>query len=489
MVPATMMALVLHACGGAAAPQGENHAPVAADMTIRLQDVVEFTGNLPRATDPDRDAVTYELSRAPHFGAAAVNQDGSFRYRLLSYSGSGDSFGYRVKDGHGGQNTYTLTVIANRSPVAVNTSFTIQQDTVLSAKLPAATDPDGDAIIFEAQSDPAHGYFQFQPDGNFTYQPWDRYFGADGFRYEVHDDRGGSNSYTVNLTIGSSGVGPACVEPDTPAPPAAAEKKIVFSTKRDGNWEIYSVREDGTDLARLTNHPARDYWPAWSPDGTRIAFVSDRTGHSEIYVMNADGSGVVRRTFGITRWEPWAFPARPTWHPDGKRIAFANDDNDIWEVSADCSVAAHALKEAGVEYDPDWSPDGTHLAVVADWAAYDFDWYQVWVFDAAGSGAGWLLSGTFDLSPNATPKWSPDGKRIAFAGLRNVVYWVFVSNSDGSGSPTPLVKGGAPDWSPDGSRIAFTFDSDGKRNIGWVAIDGSASGLIIADGTTPGWQR
>ena len=45
-------------------------------------------------------------------------------------------------------------------------------------------------------------------------------------------------------------------------------------SKRDGNFEIYSMNADGSGQTRLTNNPAADGFPTWSPDGTRIAFVS-----------------------------------------------------------------------------------------------------------------------------------------------------------------------------------------------------------------------
>ena len=74
--------------------------------------------------------------------------------------------------------------------------------------------------------------------------------------------------------------------------------------------EIYllTLDEEG-ELINLTNHPANDGDPAWSPDGKQLAFTSDRDGNIEIYVMNVDGSGVVRLTN-----DP-ADDIHPSWQP------------------------------------------------------------------------------------------------------------------------------------------------------------------------------
>ena len=89
--------------------------------------------------------------------------------------------------------------------------------------------------------------------------------------------------------------------------------KIAFTSNRDGNEEIYLMNDDGTNQVNLTNNPAPDWYPNWSPDGQNIVFSSSRDASGEndenIYSMNADGSNVERLTFGpgwsgFASWSP-----------------------------------------------------------------------------------------------------------------------------------------------------------------------------------------
>jgi TolB protein len=65
-------------------------------------------------------------------------------------------------------------------------------------------------------------------------------------------------------------------------------------------YDVFVMNADGSDVTRLTDDPALDIGPAWSPDGTRIAFTSDRTGHSSIYLMKPDGTGITLLADGVT---------------------------------------------------------------------------------------------------------------------------------------------------------------------------------------------
>jgi TolB protein len=76
---------------------------------------------------------------------------------------------------------------------------------------------------------------------------------------------------------------------DTAPALAPDGQKIVFMSRRDDNWEIYSINADGSGLQRLTEDPAEDGLPTWSPDGRAIAYVSRADGEWAIWAMTPNG--------------------------------------------------------------------------------------------------------------------------------------------------------------------------------------------------------
>ncbi len=105
-----------------------------------------------------------------------------------------------------------------------------------------------------------------------------------------------------------------------------SEYRIAFASDVDGDWEIYLMDADGGNSVRLTHSRRSDYYPFWSPDGTKIAFFSNRDGNSEIYVMDADGGNQKRLT------DNPATDKAPCWSPDGTRIAFNSNRDGNYEI-------------------------------------------------------------------------------------------------------------------------------------------------------------
>jgi Tol biopolymer transport system component len=260
---------------------------------------------------------------------------------------------------------------------------------------------------------------------------------------------------------------------------------LVFVSDRDGNPEIYSCNDDGSNIHRLTNDAGTDDQPAWSPDGSQVAFVSNRSGSFEVYTMNADGSNLVRKTFSESNSQ------NPTWSPDGTRIAYStlsNGSANIWQVGTSNGSPSLLFEAPGWDDQPAWSPDGNTIALASDWNAYDFV-YDVFTISAEGTNFTCLTGySIFDHLDYLHPSWSPAGTKLAVGRTQ---MQIAVMNPDGSG--LTVVRSGAnpwmrTSWSPDGTRIAYT-SSGSRPDVLWVSPDGAASGTIVTNGWNADWKR
>ena len=147
--------------------------------------------------------------------------------------------------------------------------------------------------------------------------------------------------------------------------------------------DVFVMSLNGGDQTNLTNSPADDSQPAWSPDGSRIVFVSDRNanqeGTSRLFIMNADGSGVTPLTTG-DGLGPFTGDVSPSWSPDGSKVVFARGvpsdfpgASAIFVINADGSGLKRLTKLQARTIRPEsrhawgapaWSPDGSKIIYV-----------------------------------------------------------------------------------------------------------------------------
>ena len=139
---------------------------------------------------------------------------------------------------------------------------------------------------------------------------------------------------------------------------APTTPKILFTSARDDNYEVYIMNPDGSEQMNLTQHRANDVGAVWSPTGEQILFVSDRDGVRDLYLMDADGSNV-RRVF-----KKEADRRYPSWSPDSKQITYTHM---LWDKNRypiyTATLGEQEEEELGVDgIFPVWSPDGTEIA-------------------------------------------------------------------------------------------------------------------------------
>ena len=254
--------------------------------------------------------------------------------------------------------------------------------------------------------------------------------------------------------------------------------KILFTSTRNGNWEVYMMNSDGSEQVNLTQHPADDFGAVWSPTGEQILFVSDRGGKrvQDLYLMDADGLNV-RRVFKrkIRAWRGGA-----TWSPDGKRFAYVYRDWDRRKFGLYLGRFGEEDAEPlpyGVS--PAWSPDGSEIACSVPHAlGARLIFINVDTQDREQPLSDKALLWQFD------PSWSAAGDKLAISGNKHPLpvildrelhnAWkdkttVYLVNRDGTGLQQLVDEAGpnaaTPVLSPDGSEVLYVQEINGQLQI------------------------
>lgn len=229
--------------------------------------------------------------------------------------------------------------------------------------------------------------------------------------------------------------------------PAGNQVAFIWNGGKDARQHIYIKLLDAETPLRVTNDPADDFSPTWSPDGQSIAFLRLENDARGVYIVPALG-GTPRKVYTPMERIEWESGAL-SWSHDGKHLIFSDgktstSPSQIYSLDL-VTGAAHAITNPPSSWDgdasPAFSPDGSKIA----FARGAEGWVrEVYVMDASGGGAPVQL--TYDGRMIANLAWSADGKTI-----------VFSSNRAGKFSLWRIgVQGGDPERLPVGSEDAYS---------------------------------
>ncbi|MEO5858496.1 MAG: thrombospondin type 3 repeat-containing protein [Pyrinomonadaceae bacterium] len=236
--------------------------------------------------------------------------------------------------------------------------------------------------------------------------------------------------------------------------------RILFSSFRNGAWNVFAMNGDGTGQTRLTDNTTNTQVSGnaeFSPDGSKIVFQSNRDGNEEVYLMNSDGSGRTNLTNFSGR------DLQPTFSSDGTKIFYSSDlpgvvKSEIFSMNVDGSgktrLTFHVDQINRSSYMPSVSHDGIKVTyTVSDTSGFSNT--EIYVMNASGTNHVRL---TDTVNSNSESVFSSNGSKIWFSSNRIGGNKLWVMNADGSdpimmssNTAYPLVEGGPQYWGGDAS--------------------------------------
>ena len=324
------------------------------------------------------------------------------------------------------------------------------------------------------------------PDGSFVPAPGGSLINSRSLNTTIQERVPGgpritfvNNATQVSLVTFDIDAGVLDTQPDVPTTghsfPAFSPDgtKIAFSASGD----IWVVNNDGTNPNRIS-FEGTDFHPTWSPDGTKIAFSSARTGVPQIFTMTPIGTDVTN----ISN-DPNGSDRMPAYSPDGTKIAFQrtptsgiNPVGKIWTMNANGSAQMQITLGLGNDERPTYSPDGMTIAFSTNRDGN----YEIYKILAIGGVATRL---TNNAASDRNPSWASDNSAIAFGSDRNAGLKIWAIAPDGT-NPTQVSGnneqgGDQPAFSKDSGETIRSFRAS-PILVGLGFVECIADGTLLA---------
>lgn len=198
-------------------------------------------------------------------------------------------------------------------------------------------------------------------------------------------------------------------------------------------YQIYYATDEGKIIRSLTTGPGYNAEATLSTDGKKIVFTSSRDGDLDIYTMNVDGTEVRRLT------DTLGYDGGPFFSPDGNWIVYRAhhpktdseiahyksllaqglvepNEMDLYVMRADGSNQQQITKLPGASFAPSFFPDSQRIVFASNYEHPTTSQFELYTIGRDGSG---LERATFAGGFNAFPQFSPDGKKLVFVSNRN----------------------------------------------------------------------
>lgn len=265
--------------------------------------------------------------------------------------------------------------------------------------------------------------------------------------------------------------------------------RIVFTSDRAGGLskEVFTMDWDGANMDQISNLRSISISPAWSPDGKKIAYTSYvkrvgakfRNADMLIHDVASGKRSIISYRQGINSGAAFASDNRHIY------LTISQGSNpDIYKMTFDGTLVGKITNgpAGAMNVEPAISNDGK-LAFSSDRAGRP----MIYTANAEGNDVKRItFAGVF----NSSPAWSPDGKKIAFAGQNDGNFDIFVMNADGTGmirltsakkANGRMASNEDPSFSPDGRFVMYTSNRTGKNQIYISTVEGTEERRVTND--------